>query len=153
MDILTAATMIIGGYALVRWMRYLRLGDHSVEDTGFTEHADKFDLDARLASVGDQPLLVFLHDPWCPISARAARQVAQVDVEVVTIDVSREHDLSRDIVRRTGIQHASPQAILIDEGVAVWSASHFSIDRSSIERALASSAAKGSQVRAAGDSP
>ncbi|MBA2555752.1 MAG: DUF2847 family protein [Chloroflexi bacterium] len=84
-------------------------------------------------------------------SARAARQVAKVDVEVVTIDVSREHDPSRDIERRTGIRDASPQAVLIDKGVAVWSASHSSIDRSSIERALKSSVAIRRQVRAVVD--
>jgi bacillithiol system protein YtxJ len=64
--------------------------------------------------------------------------VAQVDAEVVTIDVSRQHDLSRDIERRTGVRHESPQTILIDEDVAVWSASHSRIDRDSIERVLAS---------------
>jgi len=72
----------------------------------------------------------------------ASRQVAQVDVDIVRIDVSRQHELSREIEQRSGIRHESPQVILIDDGVAVWDASHSGIDRKSIERALESNSAK-----------
>ncbi len=114
-----------------------------MENTGYDELASVSDLDAVFASSRDRAIPLFLHDPWCPISAMATRQVAQVDADIAKIDVSRQHDLSREVERRTGIRHESPQLILIRDGSAVWDASHSSIDRESIERALGSNFAKG----------
>lgn len=141
MDFLTVAAVVIGGYVFVRWMSRRRNLQDGVDTFGSVEPAGTLDLDALFASSDDHALLFFLHDPWCPISVRAARQIAQVEVDVVTIDVSREHDLSRSIERRTGVRHESPQAILIVFGVTVWSESHSGIVRHSIEDALAATPA------------
>jgi len=108
---------------------------------GHDELTSVSELDSVFASSREQAILLFLHDPWCPISAMATRQVAQVDAHVVRVDVSRQHDLSREIERRTGIRHESPQLILIYDGGAVWDASHSSIQRTSIERALETNSA------------
>ena len=99
------------------------------------------DLDALFASSRDRAILLFLHDPWCPISAMATRQVAQVDADIAKIDVSRQHDLSREVERRTGIRHESPQLILIRDGRAIWDASHSSIDQKTIKSVLEANAA------------
>lgn len=107
-----------------------------MENAGDDQLASVADLDAVFASSHEQAKMLFLHDPWCPISARASRQVALVDANIVKIDVSRQHELSREIERRTGVRHESPQVILIKDGVAAWDASHTSIDRNSIEHAL-----------------
>jgi len=142
-EILLPAAVILGGYLFFRWMSPLRLGDHAMKNAGDDELTTVSELDAVFASSHEQSILLFLHDPWCPISAMATRQVAQVDADIVKIDVSRQHDLSREIERRTGIRHESPQLILIRDGSAVWDASHSSIDRESIERALGANFAKG----------
>ncbi len=68
--------------------------------------------------------LLFLHDPWCPISARAARQVATFGKPVHLIDVSTQHDLRDEVELRTGIRHESPQAIVFADGRPFWFASH-----------------------------
>ncbi len=141
-EILLPTAVILGGYLFFRWMSRLRLGDHAMENTGYDELASVSGLDALFASSRERAILLFLHDPWCPISAMATRQVAQIDADIVKVDVSRQHDLSREIERRTGIRHESPQLILIRDGSAVWDASHSSIDRKSIERALGLNFAK-----------
>ncbi len=107
-----------------------------MENAGHNELTTVSELDAVFASSREPAILLFLHDPWCPISAMATRQVAMVDAQVVRIDVSRQHDLSREIERRTGVRHESPQLILIQDSGAVWDASHSNIRRKSIERAL-----------------
>jgi len=139
---LIPAAVIFGGCLFFRWMSRLRLGDNAMGNAGYDELTSVSDLDALFASSREQAKVLFLHDPWCPISAMASRQVAQVDVDIVRIDVSRQHELSREIEQRSGIRHESPQVILIDDGVAVWDASHSGIDRKSIERALESNSAK-----------
>ncbi len=143
MEILIPAAVILGGYLFFRWMSRLRLGDNAMENAGYDELGNVSDLDALFASSRERAILLFLHDPWCPISGMASRQVAQVDADIVRIDVRRQHDLSRDIERRSGVRHESPQVILIDDGVAVWDASHSRIDRNSIERALEANSANG----------
>ena len=130
------AAMILGGSFIFRWMSRRGAGEHAMEHTGEDHIASVADLDAVFASSHEQATMLFLHDPWCPVSARAARQVALVDAKVVTIDVSRQQELSREIERRTGVQHESPQVIVIRDGVATWDASHSSIDRDSMEQAL-----------------
>ncbi len=136
MEILIPAAVILGGYLFFRWMSRLRAGDSPSENAGHGKLTTVSELDALFASSREQSILLFLHDPWCPISTMATRQIAQVDAQVVRIDVSRQHDLSREIERRTGVRHESPQLILIQDGGAVWDASHSSIQRKSIERAL-----------------
>ncbi len=138
---LIPAAVIFGGYLFFRWMSRLRLGDYVMENAGYDQLASVSDLDAVFASSREQARLLFLHDPWCPISAMATRQIAQVDAYVATVDVSRQHDLSREIERRTGIRHESPQLILIRDGRAIWDASHSSIDEKSIKGVLESDAA------------
>ena len=82
------------------------------------------------------PTLLFLHDPGCPISQIARYEVAAVDGEVALIDVRASPSLSREVERRTGVKHESPQAIVLREGQAVWSASHFGVTAEGIEAAL-----------------
>jgi bacillithiol system protein YtxJ len=82
------------------------------------------------------PTLLFLHDPGCPISLIAHYEVAAVDGEVALIDVRSSPALSREVEQRTGIKHESPQAIVLREGQAVWSASHFGVTAEEIEAAL-----------------
>ena len=82
------------------------------------------------------PTLLFLHDPGCPISLFARFEVAAVEGEVALIDVRASPSLSREVERRTGVKHESPQAIVLRDGQAIWSASHFGVTAEGIEAAL-----------------
>jgi bacillithiol system protein YtxJ len=59
-----------------------------------------------------------------------------VDTTIWLVDVQRSQDLSREIERRTGIRHESPQVILLSHGRPRWSASHRHITASAIQHAL-----------------
>ena len=82
-------------------------------------------------------VLLFLHDPSCPASVAAHREVARLGGEVALVDVARAHDVKRAIEDRTGVRHASPQVIVLHGGRVLWSASHFAITAAAVERACA----------------
>jgi bacillithiol system protein YtxJ len=94
------------------------------------------DLDAAIVRSEQEPVVLFNHDPWCPISARAKSQVDEVRHPILLIDVSRQHEITREIAQRTGIRHESPQVIVLRAGVPVWSASHYRITADDIQNAL-----------------
>ena len=55
---------------------------------------------------------------------------------VALLVVQRVRELSREVERRTGVRHESPQAIVLRHGQPVWTASHFDIKSDAVERAL-----------------
>ena len=97
------------------------------------------ELDAAFAA---ERFLLFKHSTRCPISAAAFldyRAFTAAHPEVVSgwIDVIEDRALSHDVAARTGIQHESPQAILLARGVPQWNASHSAIRVQSLESATA----------------
>jgi bacillithiol system protein YtxJ len=50
--------------------------------------------------------------------------------------VQSARELSRRVAEQTGIRHESPQAIILRNGQAVWSASHFDITAEAVEQAV-----------------
>lgn len=93
-----------------------------------------------LALEGDR-LLVFKHSYRCPTSLHAYNEVVRFTDEhprmpVLMIDVVSNPLLSRYVERRLQIPHASPQIILVLEGLVWWYASNGHVRADSIERAL-----------------
>ena len=76
------------------------------------------DLDAAIRASHEQPIVLFKHSASCPFSARAQEQVANAkhDVDVYGIVVQYKQDLSAAIAERTGVEHQSPQAIVLHRG-------------------------------------
>jgi bacillithiol system protein YtxJ len=111
---------------------------------GFAPLPDTVALDGLLARSNDAPVLLFLHDPYCPISRRAWGEMQRLAEGPLTnaylVNVSRQHDLSDAIEARTGVRHESPQALVLRGGKSVWDASHFSITAEEVGAALAGSA-------------
>jgi bacillithiol system protein YtxJ len=97
-------------------------------------------LDALLERSHQQPVLLFKHDPYCSISSLAHDQLARLGGEIPWIDVADDRDVARAATERTGIRHESPQVILLRDGKAVWSASHFDITTSAVEDATSARA-------------
>ncbi len=83
------------------------------------------------------PTLVLLHDPYCPISRAAQRDVSRLAEPIALIDVAAAPELSEVIEERTGIRHESPQIILLRDGAPVWSASHYRVTESGVTDAIA----------------
>ena len=91
----------------------------------------------------ERPVLIFKHSNACPISSRAHAEVRRlVDGEsdpgfgFAMVVVQAARPLSNAIEQRFGIRHETPQAIVLRNGKAVWSASHWNITREAIEAAL-----------------
>lgn len=106
-----------------------------IDDAAFVPIEDEASLAPWLARPG--PALVLLHDPYCPISAAAYREVARLPGPVALIDVAAAPELSDAVEARTGIRHESPQIILLRDGEPVWSASHYRVTESGIVEAVA----------------
>ena len=83
-----------------------------------------------------EPVVVFQHDPYCPISRRAYREMMAVPGQAALVDVSQDEQLSRRIEERTGVRHGSPQVLVLRSGKVVWNASHYKITHKAVTRAV-----------------
>lgn len=86
--------------------------------------------DAEVAVALAAPAFLLLkHSLVCPISTRAFAQYERFlagrdDVCTGWIDVIGQRPVSREVERRTGVKHESPQALLLRGGEAIASTSH-----------------------------
>ena len=91
--------------------------------------------------IGSGRFLLFKHSFRCPISARAFDEYqAFVDTHPRVahgwIDVVAQRPLSVGVAKDTGIDHASPQALVFESGAVIWDASHGAITRESLAGVL-----------------
>ena len=89
---------------------------------------------------GGDTALIFKHSTRCPISARAHGQVSAFvadhpDVPVRMVLVVESRPVSLALADRLGVEHASPQIILVRDGRAVWDTSHSGITAEALVRA------------------
>ena len=109
-------------------------------ETQFTAVENTKALEELFERSRKQPIVLFKHSTTCPISASAHRQMAELSKEVAgriaLVVVQRARELSRRVAELTGIQHESPQTIILRNGQAVWSASHFDITTTAVEQAV-----------------
>lgn len=119
---------------------YLTMSETSEEPTNFTPVTDAEALDELLARSHAAPVILFKHSTTCPISSHAHRQMSQVATgaagQISLVVVQRARELSRRVAEQTGIQHQSPQTIVLRNGGVVWSASHFDITTEAVEQAV-----------------
>lgn len=102
----------------------------------FTKIVDAEALEQVLARSNNAPVVLFKHSTTCPISSAAYKQMSQVKMDVSLVVVQSAREVSGEIASRTGIRHESPQAIVVRNGEAVWSASHFDITAKAVEEAV-----------------
>jgi bacillithiol system protein YtxJ len=99
-------------------------------------------LDQALFESNQRPVLLFKHSLTCPISAKAFREFqsylkkadAAVSYNLITVQSARP--VSNEAASRLGVQHESPQAILIRNGKEIWNASHFAITADALKEAI-----------------
>ena len=85
------------------------------------------------------PILVFKHSTRCSISRFALKQFENEfdlngKIKPYFLDLLNYRDISNEVALSFGVQHQSPQIILIKNGVAVYDTSHDSIDASALKR-------------------
>ena len=107
----------------------------------FKECHQEADWQEAVKASYDKPVLVFKHSTRCPISASrwpVVRAFADKEpgVECFQLKVIEDRSLSLLVAQATGIQHESPQVILLHKGEAVWHTSHWSITEEEIRAAL-----------------
>lgn len=90
-----------------------------------------------------QPILIFKHSTRCSISAaaidRMERKWNQQEMAAwksYYLDLIAYRPVSSQIEASYGINHQSPQAIVLYKGEAVYDASHFSISYDDIRSAV-----------------
>jgi len=78
-----------------------------------------------------QAFYIFKHSTTCPTSANAAREIerAATSLPVFQVNVREQRDLSGWVAETYGIEHESPQLLLIRGGKVekVWN--HYEISR------------------------
>lgn len=88
-----------------------------------------------------QPVALFKHSTSCGVSAFVRRRLEsslKKDGEGVSrlyfLDLLAHRDISNEVARRWGVQHESPQLIILRNGKVVEHASHSSISASMIQK-------------------
>jgi bacillithiol system protein YtxJ len=99
------------------------------------------DFDKALQDSREAPVYIYKHSSSCNISRGAWRAVQELseekpDLQFRRIMVRENKPLSTDIAQKLGVEHQSPQIILVNNGVPIWSATHYSITRETIMGAL-----------------
>jgi bacillithiol system protein YtxJ len=87
------------------------------------------------------PLAVlYKHSPICATSGFAYQEMLAFrrtsSIPVYLVDVVKHRPLSRALAERLGVVHASPQAIILKDGVPAWHGSHFDIEAEAMQRVL-----------------
>jgi bacillithiol system protein YtxJ len=79
------------------------------------------------------PCLILKHSTRCPISSMAKNRlemswdINEEELDTYFLDLIRYREVSNQIAATFGVQHESPQAILIKDGQAIYDASHLNI--------------------------
>lgn len=79
------------------------------------------DFAAALKASYEAPIVLFKHSATCPFSAAAQIEVAHTkhDLDVYGIVLQYTGDLKFEIAEKLGVEHQSPQAIVVHKGEAV----------------------------------
>jgi bacillithiol system protein YtxJ len=106
---------------------------------------NKLNSDSQLAEIKEesenQPVLIFKHSTTCSISAMALSRMErnwsdQLGVKPYYLDLLANRTISNKIVSEFGVDHESPQVLLIRNGECVYDASHMSISFAGLQQAV-----------------
>lgn len=106
----------------------------------FIPLTDTESLDELFRRSNDSPVIFFKHSSTCPISSAVYQEMERLTSEVAIIVVQLSPDISRELERRTGLRHQSPQVIILRNGAAIWNASHWAINADAVTRAIGENA-------------
>ena len=105
------------------------------------------DWKACLEASSEKPVFVFKHSTACPISGAAHSRVTEYDnntdgkgADIYVVNVIEARPVSNQIAEDLGVQHQSPQVILVKDKAAVWSASHHGVRGERMQEAFENAA-------------
>lgn len=108
-------------------------------DNHFFTISNSESFDELLRRSNERPVIIFKHSIACSISAAAYREMARIE-DVALVEVQNARELSKEIERRTGISHESPQVLVIRNGKVVWEATHWQVKASQVAEAVRANA-------------
>ena len=100
------------------------------------------ELEEALNQSHERPVLLFKHSLTCSISDRAFSELkshlhnADSRISYRLITVQRARAVSDEAAARLKVQHESPQAILVRNGLELWNASHNQITAAALQEAV-----------------
>ena len=79
----------------------------------------------------DKAFLLLKHSTTCPVSSNGYKEFMSFDspVETYLVKVIENRAVSNEIASDLDVQHESPQVLLVSNGKASWSASHWKITK------------------------
>ncbi len=89
-----------------------------------------------------KPIILFKHSTRCSISSMAKSRFESnwntdlSDVSVYYLDLIAHRNISNEIAELTGIEHQSPQAIVLKNKEVIYDASHSEISAKAIENLI-----------------
>ena len=96
----------------------------------------------ELNALFDEEIAVlYKHSTRCPISAGANEKLegllaANPDAPIYRVDVHASRDLSQKITERTGVEHQSPQVIVLRNGKPAWTRARMEISAEGVAEQL-----------------
>jgi bacillithiol system protein YtxJ len=93
------------------------------------------------AALEEARAVIYKHSTRCVVSAMARAEMARFqelhpEVPLYRVDVLTAREVSRYVEARTGVEHHSPQAILLVHGKVEWHASHSGVTARALARQL-----------------
>jgi len=90
-------------------------------------------LDQLIEESKSKPLLIYKHSTSCSVSRVALDRLERnwninADLKLYFLDLIRYRTISNEIANRFGDPHESPQVLIIENGQAIYDASHFDIN-------------------------
>ena len=102
----------------------------------FIRITDSESFEELLARSNRQPVVLFKHSITCSISGLAYQELKRFNGEVALVEVQKARELSKEIEKRTGIAHQSPQVMVLRNGQVVWNASHWQVKSEDVAEAV-----------------
>lgn len=97
-------------------------------------------LDELVTESNSHPVAIFKHSTRCGISRSVLKQfeknynLKDKNIKLYFLDLLQNRDISAEIATRFGVQHESPQMIVLKNGAVVHHDSHGSIDVAHLEQ-------------------
>jgi len=114
-----------------------------VGDSSLVEIESLEELHSALSQSSSLPVLIFKHSTTCGISARADRQIKQLlendppkNALYRLIVIQHARSISNAVAADLGVEHESPQVIIVRDGKAIWNASHDAITETNVRKAM-----------------
>ena len=105
-------------------------------DNSFIQITDLESLDRFLDQAEGGAAVILKHSNMCGVSHRAYQEMAQFGGRVGLVTVQTAREVSKEIEKRTGVEHESPQILILRQGQVKWAASHRQITVAAVRAAI-----------------